>query len=311
MTDAQLVNLLKARFSIVKPGNGRWVRIKCPTCSPADAVKLKRGVNLTSLASNCFICHVPLTVQQLFGKDLIPNQQSLGTSVFTETKEHPQSREWPCEAIIPIHELPEDHPAVEFLTKDHLLNREELYNLYKVGYIRKEDAKMITFDKKDGSSGFAISSADSLVFPVFNNGELVGWQLRYVNPKSKKFKYLHVFPKGNYLYNYDNAKKYETVVVVEGVKKAWKFPNAVATFGKNMTEKQIQLIQEWKQVIFLFDGEDETQQKIQDIADAIGRNKKCINIDPRIHGFPSPDEMTCEQAQLIVCQEWLDRGYEF
>lgn len=310
MTDAQLINLLKSRFTIVKPGNGRWVRIKCPTCNPADAMKLKRGVNLGSLATNCFICRVPLTSQQLFGQDIIQTSQLSNVASFTETKEHPLSREWPCSAIIPIHELPADHAAVQFLKSDHLTNLKELYETYQVGYIRKEDEKMITFDKKDGTTGFAISSADSLVFPVFQAGELVGWQLRYVNPKSKKFKYLHVFPKGNYLYNYDNAKKYETVVVVEGVKKAWKFPNAVATFGKGISEKQIQLLQEWKHIIFLYDGEDATQSKIQDLADAIGRNKKCVNIDPRVYGFSSPDEMTAEEAQMIVCQEWLNHGYE-
>lgn len=308
MTDAQLIGLLKSRFSVVKPGNGRWVRIKCPTCAPGDAAKLKRGVNLANLATNCFICRVPLSTQQLFGQEIIQNNNLDQT--FTETKEHPQSREWPCEGIVPISALPPDHPAILFLKQDHLNNINELYQLYKVGYILKEDAKMITFDKADGSTGFAVSSADSLVFPVFQHGELVGWQLRFVNPKSKKFKYLHVFPKGNYLYNYDIAKAYKTVVVVEGVKKSWKFPNGVATLGKGLSEKQIQLIQEWDQIIFMYDGEDETQNKIQELADIIGRNKKCINIDPRNYGFPSPDEMTAVQAQTIAYQEWLAAGYE-
>lgn len=309
MTDAQLINLLKSRFSVVKPGNGKWVRIKCPTCTPGDAMKLKRGVNLSSLASNCFICKQPLTIQQLFGREIIPASLISTTPAFTETKEHPQSREWPCNSIIPVNELPKDHAAVKFLAQDHLTDLDALYKLYHVGYVLPSEAKMITFDRKEGP-GFAISSADSLVFPVFQSSELVGWQLRYVNPKSKKFKYLHVFPKGNYLYNYDNAKQYKTVVVVEGVKKSWKFPNAVATLGKGMTDKQIQLIQEWDQIIFLFDGEDDTQQKIQDLSDVIGRNKKCINIDPRNHGFSSPDEMTAEEAQYIVCYEWLQNGFE-
>ena len=117
-----------------------------------------------------------------------------------------------------------------------------------------------------------------------------------------------MYPKGNYLYNYDIAKEYTNVVVVEGVKKSWKFPNAVATLGKGITEKQIKLLGEWDEITLMYDGEDVTQAKARALVEQFQiLDKKCINIDPRKYGFASPDEMTEEQAQEIVYKEWQEK----
>lgn len=306
MTELQLLQKLKDKFGAAKKGNNGWINIRCPTCNPKDALKMKRGVHSKTLSTNCFICKEPLSLTQLFGSDdIIRSAQP----VHFEIKEHPQAREWPCDAIVPVSALPKTHDAVRFLLKDHITDLDRIYRQYQVGYICKEDSKYITFNKDHGT-GVSISSADSLVFPVFKHNEFVGWQLRFLNPKSKKFKYLHVFPKGNYLYNYDNAKQYKMVVVVEGVKKSWKFPNGVATFGKGLSQQQIQMIQEWDEIVFMMDGEDDTQDKIKELVNVINRNKPCINIDPRDYGFASPDDMPEDEAQSIVYREWLKAGYE-
>jgi hypothetical protein len=121
-------------------------------------------------------------------------------------------------------------------------------------------------------------------------------------------KYYHLFDKGSTLYNYDLAKKFKIVVVTEGVKKAWKFPNAVATLGKGISDNQLQLVQEWGDIIFLYDGEDVTQAKANNIVFQLNMGGyRAINIDPRKYGFPSPDEMTEEQANNIVIQEWCEK----
>lgn len=309
MTADGIYQLLKTRFG-AKRGNGDWVRIRCPTCTPNDAIKMKRGVNVKSLATNCFICRAPLSLTQLFGTDMIVG----ASGPIEEPKEHPQAREWPCNSYVPISALPSDHPAVKFLEKDHILDRTDLYIKYKVGFIPYAEAKDIIFEKDDGSCS-KLSVGDSLIFPVFQYGKFIGWQCRFVpgtwhGEKMGKMKYLHVFHKGKCLYNFDNASEFSSVVVVEGVKKAWKFPNGVATFGKGLTDTQIQLIQKWKEVIFMFDGEDDTQKKIQELAAVIAKGKRCINIDPRDYGFASPDEMTHEQAQMIVADAWVKAGYE-
>jgi hypothetical protein len=306
MTDTEIVAFLKNKFGGAKRGNGDWVRFRCPTCNTRDSFKMRRGLHLRSLSSNCFICQQPLSLEQIFGGKSVT---VVHTTVRSEPEEHPQARQWPCRSYIPVSALPSDHPAVEFLRKDHLTDLTTLYMEHEVGYILEEDAIPVVFDKGYGTPT-SLSVADSLIFPTYFKDELVGWQCRFIpgtrnGDRMKKMKYLHVFPKGNYLYNYDNAKKYASVVVVEGVKKSWKFDNAVATWGKGISEKQIQLIQEWDEIIFMYDSGDDTQKKIQELADIISRAKKCINIDPGKYGFASPDEMTADEAKVIAYTEWV------
>lgn len=300
MTDTEIIQLLKNRFGNAKRGNGDWVRIWCPTCDINDRAKMKRGVNLKTLTTKCFICERPMSLVQLFGEGHIPT----GNITLTEREEHPQARVWPCSNYTPVNALPEDHPAVKFLAKDHIHNLDRIYEDYNVAYISNEDTVPIYFKKSDGTI-FDVTVGDSLLFPVTYKEELVGWQARYVGSKPKKLKYLHVFRKGDYLYNYDNACDFTNVVVVEGVKKAWKFPNAVATLGKGITAKQISLLGHWDEITLLYDGEDITQRKARELVEDIkATGKKCINIDPRKFGFASPDEMTEEQAQEIVYKSW-------
>lgn len=300
MTDTQIIQLLKNRFGNAKRGNGDWVRIWCPTCDINNRAKMKRGVNLKTLTTKCFICERPMSLTQLFGDTPIEK----GSIQMTEKEEHPQARVLPCVEYTPVNMLPKDHPAVQFLAKDHIHNLDKIWEEYCVGYISPEDAIPIRFERPN-STGFDITVGDSLIFPVYVHEELVGWQARYVGSKKKKLKYLHVYPKGDYLYNYDQAKQFTNVVVVEGVKKAWKFPNAVATLGKGITEKQIQLLGEWDEVTLMYDGEDVTQSKARSLVEHFQiLGKRCVNIDPRKYGFASPDEMTEEEAQEIVYKVW-------
>jgi DNA primase len=117
-------------------------------------------------------------------------------------------------------------------------------------------------------------------------------------------RYMHLFPKGNHLFNYAFAKQYRDVVVVEGVKKALKLGNAVATLGKGISVAQKQLIQEWKTITMILDGEDSTQELAREIqAEFISNGRKCVNIDLRVYGFESPDDTTSEQLQYIIQKE--------
>ena len=305
MTDNEIFILLKNKFGAAKRSNNNWVRIKCPTCTPKDAAKLKRGVHLKTLVTNCFICQKPLSLEQLFGGvKIIPNAAGV-----EEVAEHPQARKWPCKAVIPICALEQDHPAVQFLAKDHLHDRYDYWTQYGVGYITTEDSIDIMFEKFDGPPS-RINTAHSIVFPVYHNKEFVGWQLRFIpgtphGDRMGKMKYLHVFQKGKYLYNYDNAKEFNSVVVVEGVKKAWKGPNCVATFGKGITQHQVQMIQQWEEIILMYDAGDKTQLQARQLCEDIKLNgKKCINIDPGKFGFDSPDEMSKDDFAMIVYEQW-------
>ena len=300
MTTAELLALLKSKYGSVKQSNKGWYMIKCPTCAPRDAHKMRRGVNFDLMMTKCWICQEHMYVKDLFGQNI----ERVSDSVVIPTPEHPQAKIIPAKSVIPINELPEEHPAIQFFIKDHLTEFDRYWNEQKIGYITKEAAIPIIY-KHDDRPDTTISPKDSLVFPVYYKGELIGWQLRYI-PGTPKFRYLHIFQKGEHLYNYDIARAYEMVVVTEGVKKSLKFPNGVATFGKSISENQIQKLMNWKKIVFLYDGEDDTQTKAKELVKLIGHTKKCINIDPRKYGYPSPDEMSKDVAQQIVYKEWID-----
>ena len=76
---------------------------------------------------------------------------------------------------------------------------------------------------------------------------------KYLNSKG--------LPKKTILFNLNNAKKYDVGIVTEGPLDAMKvhqagFPNVVASFGANITERQIALLREYFQKIIVFSDND-------------------------------------------------------
>jgi hypothetical protein len=302
MSQEELIRRLKTKVGIVKPAARGQLRIACPTCDPHNRKKCKRYVYPNSDMTKCYICGVPLSLQQLLGGEFVWR----GGSVPVEQKEHPMAKVFPAKNYIPINQLEEKHPAVQFLAKDHLFDLTRYWEQNRLAFIPYEHGSKIYFE-----SGATLFSGDSLVFPVFFSGELVGWQLRWIpgtfgGNKMEKLRYLHVFNKGSYLFNYDNARQYRMVVVMEGAKKALKIHNGVSTLGKSISERQMQLIQHWNDVVFFSDGEDATQAEAEKYRRVVISNgKRCVRVDPRDFGKPSPDEMTEEEVLRAVYTTWV------
>jgi hypothetical protein len=88
---------------------------------------------------------------------------------------------------------------------------------------------------------------DRIIIPVYHNGKLVSFQTRACDPKEAK---RYLFPAGvdsQALYNWDHARKFESVILVEGVTDAWRvwlagYRNVMATFGKSLKPGQIELL---------------------------------------------------------------------
>ena len=299
MTRKEFITKLREATGFAQQANKDWVRINCPTCKPGDVRKHKRSANYETGCSRCFLCDIPIPVRDILGLGKDVKFERVERAAVEEPL-HPQATDLPCTGYVPINQLELDHPAVEFLLKDHLNDFTSYWENNEIGYIPKEGATDLIFERGK------VSTAHSLVFPVRYRQALVGWQLRFLpTTRPNKIKYMHLFKKGNYLYNYDNVRDFEMVVVVEGVKKALKFPNAVATFGKNITEEQIQKLLHWKHIVFMYDNEEETQTKTNELVKHfIAGGRKCININPGDYGYPSPDEMPLSVAQQIVYTEW-------
>ena len=303
MNEQEVIALLKAKFGRVRMASGGYVRIPCPTCTPTDALHMKRYVHPMTLYTRCWICDKKITFEQLTGKELTRVQASRAP---VEVKEHPYAKVLPYKKILKLTELPAEHPAIKFLAKDQLFNL-EYYSSLGIGYIPAEGGIGLYFEE----SGRTLYTFDSLLFPVYFLKELVGWQLRWVpgtwqGDKMEKLRYLHLFDKGRYLYNYDNARQHEMVVVVEGVKKALKFPNGVATLGKGISSNQIQLMQMWPKITLMLDGEDDTQELARKLKlSMVGRT--VVNIDLRKYGAESPDDLSVEALAQIVDKEWHEQ----
>lgn len=136
------------------------------------------------------------------------------------------------------------------------------------------------------TSGFKVTDNDSLwfdatgsvVFPVFMNGQSVGWQCRVPYepdklepaqcdalgiPKNPAGEYIlppkymtpSAMDKGRVLFNYDNARRSDVVVLCEGPLDAISVGLCgVAAFGKGVSDDQFRLLKSyWKTAVLLLD----------------------------------------------------------
>ena len=311
--EEKLISELKKRFGTVKTTGNGWLRIPCPTCTEHNRKKMKRYVSVSSRTSNCFICDRRIDVQELLGGHYMPTFDPDASKVVVEKKVDPRAFELPCHYYYPVNELPEDHPAVQFLHKDYLTNLDSYWNDYGIFFVPTDGGKVFK------STPPYTTSSERLVFPVFQNQKMVGWQMRsipgtFYGDRKDVIRYYHLFDKGSYVYNYDRAKLYDEVIVVEGVKKALKFPNGVATWGAGISPKQLQIIQEWPMIVMLLDGEDHngTQQRAKDFVEGIkiaNKEKYVINVDLRKYNpdAPTPDELPADVLRDIVNHEWYEQ----
>ena len=311
MSNPVLIESLRNKFGTVKV-NGDWARIPCPTCVPKDRKKMKRFIPVHGYTSNCFICGQRKSIQELLDGYYVPIKSDfIDAPDINESKEpDPRSLVLPYIEAIPVNQLLEDHPAIKFLYKDELRDLDTYANIHKIVYVPYEGGMIFS------NGGIFITSAEHLVFPVFFEQKLVGWQLRSVpgtfyGDQKKDVRYYHIFNKGSYLYNYDIAKLSKRVVVVEGVKKALKFKNAVATWGTGVSRKQLKLIQQWPEVIMMLDADKDnnTQQRAREFVDGInaGGSSKAINVNLEKYGVSSPDDLPANILQMIADQEWNEQ----
>lgn len=136
--------------------------------------------------------------------------------------------EWPGE-VIRVDRLEPSHPAAQYL-RSRDFDPVQIGKNYNVHWCSASVRKICQ---------------DRLIIPVYHNRKMVGWQARAIYEcdwkKSPFPKYYTApgTPRRNVLYNFDNAKKFKTIVVVEGPTDVWRFgPQAVSTLGAALTVPQ-------------------------------------------------------------------------
>lgn len=305
----QLEDALKQKYGKVRRASKGFLRIVCPTCDQRDSKKMKRYVPTAGTTSHCFICKVKLPVYELVGDHVMLSSKPRKNVDEPEVVD-PRSLSLPGTKFIPVNELDVNHPAIKFLHKDYLFNL-DYYAAQGICYCPVEGGiplQNVPF----------ITSAERLIFPVYFNEQLVGWQARtlpgtFYGDRDGVIKYYHIFNKGKYLYNYDAAKSQDLVVVVEGVKKALKFGECgVATFGTGISTEQVALMAAtWNQFIIMLDAEEHnrTQTVARELRDKlISMDKDAINVDLSHYGAVSPDDLPAEELLAIANNEWEQRN---
>jgi hypothetical protein len=165
--------------------------------------------------------------------------------------------------VVPINQLPPEHPARSYLEVDRGYSIDHLMN-WGVGLCTNSPQYPLLTGR--------------IFVPIWRQNEFVGWQGRYPAdmPKERwealglpKYYTLPRFGKSRVLYNFDVASQYPFIVVVEGVTDVWSVgPYATAMFGKIMSTAQCDLLQvhaRHKPIMIMLDGtEDVTEARIRD-----------------------------------------------
>jgi hypothetical protein len=155
--------------------------------------------------------------------------------------------EYTIEATLPdgfvrLTDVPPIHPCRQYL-RQRGFNDELLSKLLGLGYV---------------SCNSSSPARGRLLIPVYMEGQLRGWQARSMDDQTKP-KYLTMpgMRKSQILYNFDFAKRYNYVVVMEGAFDVWRYgPEAVAIFGHHISDYQQKLLlSTWPHIIICFDSD--------------------------------------------------------
>lgn len=158
---------------------------------------------------------------------------------------------------------------------------------------------------KDLHIGYDLDD-DSVVIPHFWKGDLVGWQKRRLSGSGPKYTSTEEMPKDQTLYDYD--PKRPTAVIVESPMSVARHRHALpmeATFGANVTDRQVKLIaRHSKQVILWMDNDKAGWQALRGLSGAPGLIERLMPYCPvRVVQSPlagDPADVTTRVALALV-----------
>lgn len=224
---------------------GEYYCVNCPFCGDSRfrlwinhiyASEVENGIRQHTNRAVCYnekCLQVPGRTEQLeqiiFGHGAHLRPHALPLRPVSAPHEPEPVR--PPGTVIPLTELPSDHPAREYVASRGF-DAEFLTTNFNIGLcINVDEPRLYT-------------ARGRLYIPVTYRQELVGWQCRAIDTKSEP-KYYNApgMKKSSLLYNYDQAQIQPYVIVVEGVPSVWRLGKAaVCLFGKTMSYYQQKLI---------------------------------------------------------------------
>jgi hypothetical protein len=270
------------KFKKSKGKKGLEYIVKCPFCGKNN----KLYINPMHGLYTCFRCGESGSAENLLGRF------SFKTAALVKEPLTPLPTDIPPPGeLVDLISLDSNHPAILYLEHRNFDPR-ELGDTFGVRYC---------------SSGrtFAgiFNTSNTLVFPIWMGGKLVGWQARLLyNPdkmsetecaamdfpqdddgdyvKPPKYWTSPGLQKGRVFFNYDWTCQSDVVVITEGVFDAMAVGRCgVATLGKGVSDFQTRMIMaRWKAAVILLDPGDADDEMLQ-LESKLSRLLDVVRID--------------------------------
>ena len=232
-----------------------FIQIDCPFCSGKGSHKWHLGYSIEGRYFNCWRCgfHSPTKViMELTGLSLSKSKKLLHKLEISEeeTIVKPSGK-----LLLPkgIGQLLNMHKSY---LRNRKLNWKEIQHLWKIQAI-----------------GIASRLQWRIFIPIHYKGEMVSWTTRSISDKLPA-KYVTASPKEetihhkSILYGQDYAR--HSIIVCEGPLDVWKIGfGAVATFGTNFTQAQVNQIAKYPLRAICFDTERTAQGMAKKLCDLL------------------------------------------
>ncbi len=218
----------------------------CPFCNDTRGrlyINHRWGVRDDEGNDNLFLCYcynencTSNIDSQLRLKEMVyrVGRRRISMQVFPGRvlKEDEKYSPLPPGRITYLDELPANHHAVEYL-QDRGFDIKELVKKFQVGYCYDSIRSL---------------AKDRIYIPFSMDEKLLGWQMRYIGEVEGKWppKYYSCpgQPAKRMLYNFDRARKYRTMILVEGPIDVWSTGNqAVGLIGKKLGQLKLDRLKE-------------------------------------------------------------------
>ena len=220
-----------------------------------------------------------------------------------ETQEAGLKQVSPPGTLVTVDALPDDHEASLYL-RSRGYDPVELGTNFNVAYCEFAEPKYP-------------AAADRIVASVVMDGELVGWQCRYIGDIDwKKAGFAKYYtrpgmPKRLMFYNYDQAKKYPLVVLTEGISDVWAVgPQAIAMLGKKLHASQERLLcSTWGKGLVALLLDPDAKSETDDLVARL-EHKFTGGVVPIYLTEQDPGELDRDAIWAIITHELKSRNYE-
>jgi len=233
-----------------------WIQIDCPWCGKGSG-KYHLGYNISGGYCNCWKCGPKYIIQVLV---LLTGQSFTKCKKLIDSVEKGDFQE-PLDLQERGKYLP---PPFEPLRKAH------------TDYLKKRKYEWQELNKLWEISGLSVAGNLSwrIFIPIIYKGEKVSWTTRSVSTDKKTVRYISASPKQeilshkSLLYGEDYAR--HSIIITEGPFDVWRIgPGAVATFGTNFTQAQVNKMIKYPVRAICFDSDLVAQTEAKRLYDLL------------------------------------------